>query len=237
MFSDREIPLRIKKMDLMTSIKNSIHAILTPFGRAIRLKCGKESISFYQIEQFLDLNSQSLIALAWVWENVVVRDLERTEITITAAELKWWRENLPAMAERFHHYPHLGGCEYLSGKRISSLCSCGKGTIEIMPSARPVIIAPIFAIPYLEDTRGLYEYILTELPKDDADPERMQRFLGMMEPVTDEVVKEMGRTKCVVCLRASVKKCGRCDVVSYCSRECQARDWKSHKSDCKAVAK
>ena len=52
----------------------------------------------------------------------------------------------------------------------------------------------------------------------------------MMEPATDEVVKEMGRAKDIVCSRQNEKKCGRCDVVSYCSRECQDRDWKRHKS-------
>lgn len=28
------------------------------------------------------------------------------------------------------------------------------------------------------------------------------------------------------------KKCGRCRLVSYCSRECQKKDWKRHKDSC-----
>lgn len=120
------------------------------------------------------------------------------------------------------------------GKRISSLCSCGKGKLAKLPSATKIVIAPIFAVPYLEKTRGLYEYLFREIERDDM--QRMGRFVEMMEPVTDEGLKEMGRAKCVVCLNRS-EKCGRCDVVSYCSRECQARDWKSHKSVCKVVVK
>ncbi len=29
-----------------------------------------------------------------------------------------------------------------------------------------------------------------------------------------------------------LKKCSRCKLVSYCNRECQIADWKSHKKDC-----
>ena len=33
----------------------------------------------------------------------------------------------------------------------------------------------------------------------------------------------------------NLMKCGRCKLVSYCSRECQRKDWKSHKTFCKTV--
>lgn len=35
-----------------------------------------------------------------------------------------------------------------------------------------------------------------------------------------------------VCGKASTKVCSRCKERRYCSRECQAGDWESHKSDC-----
>ena len=34
---------------------------------------------------------------------------------------------------------------------------------------------------------------------------------------------------------AKLMKCARCKLVSYCSKECQRKDWKSHKTFCKAV--
>ena len=42
---------------------------------------------------------------------------------------------------------------------------------------------------------------------------------------------------CVCCGKAAaslsdLQKCGRCRLVSYCSRECQAEDWKAHKPAC-----
>lgn len=41
-------------------------------------------------------------------------------------------------------------------------------------------------------------------------------------------------TMCKVCLKTGkdVKRCGRCQRVYYCSRECQKSDWSEHKVDC-----
>lgn len=38
---------------------------------------------------------------------------------------------------------------------------------------------------------------------------------------------------CNTCFQEATKKCGRCKNVYYCSRECQRKDWKSHKKNCK----
>jgi len=37
---------------------------------------------------------------------------------------------------------------------------------------------------------------------------------------------------CFVCLQPSRLKCSRCDVIQYCGRECQKKDWKVHKHNC-----
>lgn len=40
---------------------------------------------------------------------------------------------------------------------------------------------------------------------------------------------------CKVCNGAgttSISRCGRCKTAFYCSRECQAQDWPSHKKTC-----
>ena len=61
-----------------------------------------------------------------------------------------------------------------------------------------------------------------------ADPARR----GVPLPV----VKSLGM--CKTCLKENVKllNCGRCKSVFYCSKDCQKKDWKSHKAVCSSVA-
>jgi len=42
-------------------------------------------------------------------------------------------------------------------------------------------------------------------------------------------------SKCRQCSSASksLQKCGRCKIVCYCSKECQAAHWPTHKTNCK----
>ena len=37
---------------------------------------------------------------------------------------------------------------------------------------------------------------------------------------------------CAVCGTRTTKRCGKCGSVWYCSRDCQRRDWKTHKINC-----
>jgi hypothetical protein len=41
---------------------------------------------------------------------------------------------------------------------------------------------------------------------------------------------------CAVCLATADKKCGKCNEVTYCSVECQRKDWPLHKIICNASA-
>eukprot|EP01122_Echinamoeba_exundans_P014346 TRINITY_DN6468_c0_g2_i1.p1 TRINITY_DN6468_c0_g2~~TRINITY_DN6468_c0_g2_i1.p1 ORF type:complete len:130 (-),score=9.71 TRINITY_DN6468_c0_g2_i1:687-1076(-) len=44
-----------------------------------------------------------------------------------------------------------------------------------------------------------------------------------------------GGDRCETCGTANdLKSCGRCLKVDYCSRECQMKDWKRHKTSCNA---
>ena len=41
--------------------------------------------------------------------------------------------------------------------------------------------------------------------------------------------------QCTICGKDADKKCSRCKKVAYCSKECQAGNWKTHKYDCQNV--
>ena len=43
------------------------------------------------------------------------------------------------------------------------------------------------------------------------------------------------RGSCAACNREAEKKCSRCKSVSYCSKECQASNWKLHKKTCQII--
>ncbi|KAI1143256.1 hypothetical protein F5Y05DRAFT_147566 [Hypoxylon sp. FL0543] len=46
----------------------------------------------------------------------------------------------------------------------------------------------------------------------------------------------MSSTQCAVCWKEGASRCSTCKSCSYCSKECQKNDWKSHKLLCHLVA-
>ena len=56
---------------------------------------------------------------------------------------------------------------------------------------------------------------------------------------TADILPKIGGVCCACCnkLTFTAKKCGRCVQVNYCSKRCQIKHWKSHKSRCIQAAK
>ena len=46
----------------------------------------------------------------------------------------------------------------------------------------------------------------------------------------------MAAEVCSVCSKQGAKKCSRCKFQFYCSKECQKKDWKTHKSICREIS-
>ncbi len=42
--------------------------------------------------------------------------------------------------------------------------------------------------------------------------------------------------KCATCGQAASKKCRKCQLVNYCNRSCQLKDWSKHKKMCKSIS-
>jgi hypothetical protein len=60
--------------------------------------------------------------------------------------------------------------------------------------------------------------------------QRKSLFNTLIQKLTKPIMKN----QCFCCFKTGVKlqKCGNCNIVYYCSRECQKNDWKKHKPDC-----
>ena len=157
------------------------------------------------------------------------------QIRATEAEMRLWKQVLPAFVERCRTWSHKSDCQYLTegriplsierGKRL--LCSCGDGAFpkkfvddfpdwnQIAKYAVRTAISPSFAAAMFESG---YDYSKLE---DEAEASKAEA--------------------CRVCRRSKkadgsgLLNCARCSRVKYCSRECQRADWKSHKGTCKAV--
>lgn len=63
--------------------------------------------------------------------------------------------------------------------------------------------------------------------------ERVQQLAkGWVSTFEDEFLEP---STCAVCGREATKRCSKCRVEWYCSRDCQVSDWKRHKPICKNV--
>ena len=73
-----------------------------------------------------------------------------------------------------------------------------------------------------------------------CDPDvKMYAGGDFLELMMTTFLPKTGGVICAFCnkLIFAPKKCGRCTQVSYCSKKCQVRHWKSHKRECTPAAK
>lgn len=165
---------------------------------------------------------------------LTIQSLECGSITVNDEELAFWKKCLPTMAERCRTWKHKPECEYrrrgatipLSlelGQQL--LCSCGSGMMPngfvsmpewdtVVPHATRIAISPMYVVPLVEevaDVSGLGAI---------GDAEERCRSCG----------RTSGRDG------GGLKKCVRCRKTKYCCRECQKKDWKTHRMECDEVA-
>ncbi|GMI00942.1 hypothetical protein TrLO_g12173 [Triparma laevis f. longispina] len=73
------------------------------------------------------------------------------------------------------------------------------------------------------------EYVEGLKKKEIEEEEELIEKVETFE-VSENVSEER---KCEACEKEGAKKCSRCKVVWYCSKDCQVKDWKIHKKICK----
>lgn len=175
---------------------------------------------------------------------LILRTLECCTLEVNDEELILWKKVLPALVERCRTWEHTSKCEYKEQSATIPLslkegrpvvCSCGEGEIPEnfmnLPEwetaamyASRLAISPLFAVSFVEQV--LDRSLLTELASEVAS-------MGLEETPTD---------RCRTCNKkvaqdgGSLKRCNRCRKARYCSAECQKKDWKKHRMECKEEA-
>ena len=170
-----------------------------------------------------------------------LRALECCTLTVDDAELALWKRVLPALAERCRTWSHGEACEYTAaGGNVPVglepgglvLCTCGRGGLpddfvgvpgwEVAARyATRVAVSPTFAVGFVEE---LVDGAL-------ADAVRSQLSSGEGVTRAAEACRNCGKKQGKG--GEALKKCAKCLGVRYCSAECQKKDWKKHRMECK----
>ena len=220
----------------MSSIKIQIHSLLFPFPTPTVVKLKSQNskyidIVFFVVGLYLDPNSRSVVGEGYIMP--MTADVpfipSQTELKASAEEMTWWRSVLPGMVEQSRMWTHKPSCEYkFTGiPRVAGvpICSCGQGQVtppftdieewrQYAPYVTPVAISPIFPAPWLDPTRRNIPEVEKAMDYGDIEEEKKCKACGKVD---------------------SGKKCGKCMKVVYCSRECQVKDWREHKTFCRSV--
>ncbi|KAL1730978.1 hypothetical protein EV714DRAFT_236376 [Schizophyllum commune] len=251
-FSDRELAMRQVadhsntfvqvKGNIVEMILNACSSSDRVFGLGFNTPDGIHTIVFVNAIRF-DLASHGLLL------NVCVLPMQKgmkevkdflleisllgniCSIATNDEERVVWKKMLPAFVERCRTWTHRPDCPYLNqgaplatGHFDNPICTCGQGkdipANDVLrgcpPLARMVTRAAIglaLPVPYLESIGA----------KGSASTKTME-----------QLVKE---DRCWACLKGGVQlmACSRCKKMKYCSRACQAKDWKAHKELCAVI--
>ncbi|KAI5479842.1 hypothetical protein MNV49_002654 [Pseudohyphozyma bogoriensis] len=127
-------------------------------------------------------------------------------------------------------------------------------TVDQKLAASKPILATLLAPGPLNIVQLSASELNTTLEREKRDREQAERVFrllnkhgiaeqvvgGMSLPSTGRVPASFERLPCANvkpaeefwCKKEGVKRCSACCLVSYCSKECQMKHWKTHKKDC-----
>lgn len=166
---------------------------------------------------------------------LVLEGLECCAVTVDDAELQLWKKVLPAFVERCRTWSHTTKCEYKKkgatiplsiedGEQL--LCSCGNGQLP-----KNFVNIPEWDIAAAEAVRlAISPTFAAAIVEELADTSTFGEKGGSLA-ARQERCRLCGKTQHSD--GSALKRCQRCKEVKYCSAECQKRDWKTHRMECK----
>ena len=161
--------------------------------------------------------------------------------------LEAWKKYLPAVTERCRTWAHTPAtCEYTKGNipisepGMNPLCSCATGTFQADSHqlatwglANMAGAANSIAMNGTRAATSPFFQGSWEDPEYGPCPDSRDNIKRARDP------QELRSTtaRCEVCLWfvdvADIMRCGGCEIVLYCCKKCQAKDWQlQHNKDC-----
>jgi MYND finger len=250
-FSDQEynvlegkslnVPISDELFGFKSSVRSLFHHIATSKARVFEIRSSEHktvSLILFISGLFLDQSTNSIVAEAYVpllssEHKLLIDDAHRNSIIIVTnhASFKYWKAMILGMSERCRYWEHDRDDCVLNHDTIpysteGDVCLCGVGKVpndlederwaKLGPNLIRLAIGPIFTAAFIEEIRGWIEEELRCVMNKSEDT----------KPI--DLCSRKG------CSKEGNKKCARCGIVRYCSRECQVIDWKStHKVECR----
>ncbi len=92
-------------------------------------------------------------------------------------------------------------------------------------------------IKILEENAKRLDPTYSTPPRRTCERNYTLSFLTVISSLTmrdiGSLVHDLG---CTICGSPTKSRCAQCHSVSYCGKECQSKDWKTHKPTCRSLA-
>jgi len=162
---------------------------------------------------FLDLNNSGHVSSAW---SRIIKDQKCRDITVIDAEEEILKSTLFHFAKRTY-----GSCQ--------SAGSTSKYQVLVQNHIDEYFTRAVIYLLYSDpDLQGLDMTNQANIPPFTAE---MVHTAKEAPPSDDPAVDK----KCSYCgsYSADTRKCTRCKLVQYCSKDCQTKHWPTHSAHCK----